>query len=433
MNQIAYIFTLLLDWLFTWLNTHYEATLFIVLFWMGLIFLARLLVSFHLIWIANQQAVIERVLHDCLTAGLAALIFLMGYSCLINFSEKKILDFSDKVTSNTKWVRADFPIYFIADNKLMSIRPNGSLKRKFFEAPDSVLSYHFSPNGRYMLVVSKSALNLVDIAADEKKVVDALQFSPEQKTAGATGVLSGVRWSPDSRKFCYRMAQWGKVSSFDNWIVYDVASGKKDVIKSPTLRMSSLIWDKEGKSLYFLWFQALDTKQRANPYDVKVYQIPIGKLVPEMVLTFPYDQQIVPLNNLALHDIYLFDPDDSLSFSRPLSSRDELVSTEGRRIGIDEHDYLYYIHNRWWKRRLYKVPRVVMQSDIKRYAYGGGVLAIQHLRWLPGGRYVLLDHRVLGTLILEPATGKVGLLTPEQETGFGWYRGVLNTPSGSGK
>jgi hypothetical protein len=59
-----------------------------------------------------------------------------------------------------------------------------------------------------------------------------------------------------------------------------------------------------------------------------------------------------------------------------------------------------------------------------RHQYKGGDLVVKQIRWIPGGRYVIMQHRYLGVLILEPATGKIGLLIEADGHTFGWHKDI---------
>jgi len=99
------------------------------------------------------------------------------------------------------------------------------------------------------------------------------------------------------------------------------------------------------------------------------------------------------------------------------------MSAKGNSIGIDAEDYLFYVPSKWFRKRLFKVPRELRYTEIPRHQYRGGDLVIDHIRWLPGDRYVIMEHRYLGVLILDPKTGKVGYLLQAHGNTFGWYQG----------
>jgi len=64
-------------------------------------------------------------------------------------------------------------------------------------------------------------------------------------------------------------------------------------------------------------------------------------------------------------------------------------------------------------------------SKLPRHQYKGGNLVVDQIRWIPGGRYVIMQHQDLGVLVLEPSTGKVGLLVHAVGENFGWYKNIL--------
>ena len=234
-------------------------------------------------------------------------------------------------------------------------------------------------------------------------------------------MIDGIRWAPNSQTFCYRLARWSSLSSQDQWFVYDGKAKIKKGIVSPAIKLASLEWDSQGQNLYYIWFDALDTSRRGNPYEVKVYRVPLATLKPEQMLQFPFDQPVIPDGNLSLRGVDLFRGGEGLSFGRAGKKYDSWTSVKGPRLGIDEDDILYYIRNRWWKRRLYQIPRVEVKTAVPRYQYDGGQLAVQHVRWLPLGRYVIMEHHFFGILILEPSSGKIGILVNEKGNTFGWY------------
>jgi len=43
------------------------------------------------------------------------------------------------------------------------------------------------------------------------------------------------------------------------------------------------------------------------------------------------------------------------------------------------------------------------------------------MRWIPGGKYVLIRHRIYDPLILEPKTGRIGQFIEVEGDLFGWH------------
>jgi hypothetical protein len=407
------------------INSHFEHILLILILYVA--GLGSIVLTLFLRRIRRKVVVqtVNHVLHYCLLAGFALLIALTFYSYMVNLVEKASLDFSYKVTPTTEWVEEDLKIYFIHENQLVRMNANGTQREVVFESAGAVRTYHFSPDGMHVLIATESGLWALHQRDQSRREIEILAQGDEPPGAGKGGVDGGV-WGPDSRRFCYHVARWTEFSSIDHWIIYNLADQSKQMLKSPALKINALLWDKKGEHLYNLWFNALDTTVYANPYEVKVYQIPLTTLKPELIIMFPFDEQKLPQENLSLRGIDIFTRGQDLSFGQEGKKHFSRISAQGARIGVDDFDYLYYIHNRWWRRKLFRIPRVPRRSDIPRYQYSGGELAIKHMRWTPSGRYVVMEHYFLGLLVLEPQTGKIGLLANEKEGNtFGWY-----TPAG---
>ncbi|MFA5260570.1 MAG: hypothetical protein WC450_05015 [Candidatus Omnitrophota bacterium] len=417
MELIISFFKLIINFI----NSHFEHILLILILYvsgLGSIVLTLFLRRIRRKVVAKA---VNHVLHGCLLAGFAMLIALTLYSYMINLVEKASLDFSYQVTPTTVWVEEDLKIYFIHENQLVRINADGTQREVVFESADAVRTYHFSPDGRYLLIATESGLWILNRTDQTSREVEILARDDEAP-GDIKGVVDGIAWAPDSLRFCYHIARWTGFSSIDHWIIYNLTDQSKQMLRSPSLKINALLWDTKGENLYDLWFNALDTTVYANPYEVKVYQIPLTTLKPDLIVMFPFDEPKLPEEHLALRGIDVFTRGQDLSFGQEGKKHFSMISSQGSRLGVDDFDYLYYIHNRWWRRKLFRVPRVPRRSDIPRYQYSGGELAIKYMRWTPSGRYVVMEHYFLGLLILEPQTGKIGLLANEKEGyTFGWY------------
>ncbi len=327
--------------------------------------------------------------------------------------------FPEDVIGTTRWVEEDLRVYFVSDkNQLRAIRLDGREGEDVFTAPAAITGYHFAPDGHALLITTKEELYYVDIATKQSRLIDSVRgigLSQDLK-----GALGGIRWSPDSRKFCYEMGRWSSYSSQDNLYVYDLAGDVKRPIKTPTRKVSSLYWDREGRDLYYLRHKAEDPSVHAYSFAVQVFRIPLDTLEPELIEEILQEKSDVPLKNLALRGIDLFLEEDTFSFV-PGSEKKQLLSEKGPSLGIDEHDVLYYIPNKWFRKRLFKIPREAAISEVPRHQYKGGDLVFDEILWIPGGRYVIMRHRYLGVMVLEPATRKIGFLIEVKGENFGWY------------
>ena len=145
---------------------------------------------------------------------------------------------------------------------------------------------------------------------------------------------------------------------------------------------------------------------------------------PEFIAGIPAIDSKIPFETLAFRGIELFLKGKNLSFGLP-SVKSEWVSENGRIVGIDQEDYFYFVRNKWFRKRLFKIPRKVDTEENFRYQHNGGDLVVDLVAWLPGGQYVLLRHKTHGVFIVEPTSGKCGLLTLYQARAFGWKKELI--------
>ncbi len=368
------------------------------------------------------RSAIRYILFMTIVVGQITLISIVGYLFWLNYQKPALrFQFPEDILSNTHWVKDNLRIYFIDGRHLRSIRVNGRDQRDVLTADEFIKEYHFSPDGKHLLVVAGQKLYSVDLENWRSVLIDSV--GGLESSGDLKGVLSGIRWAPDSRHFCYEIARWSRYSSQDRLYVYDIENGEKRAIQSPARRISSLYWDRSSGNLYYLRHEAKDTSVHTYAFDVHVFRIPLATLVPESVAEIPSERSSVPIENLNIRGIDLFLDADQLSFTQaPIPQ--SLVSEKGSALGIDEDDNLYFVAQNWFRKRLCKIPREPVLSDMSRYQYKGGDLVVKQIRWIPGGRYVIMQHRYLGVLILEPVTGKIGLLIEADGHTFGWYKDI---------
>ncbi|MBI5150319.1 MAG: hypothetical protein HZA28_06080 [Candidatus Omnitrophica bacterium] len=365
------------------------------------------------------QRVLRRILVLTVVAGQALLLAIAAYLFWINYKQPApALEFPGDVLADTSWVRDDLRIYFIDGNSLKAVSVNGQNRHEVLSLTDPVKEYHFSPDGKFLLVASVKEIYLVELNPLQKQLIDS--WAPGEVSQEWNGAVSGIRWAPDSRHFCYEIARWSSFSSQNHLYVYDVANKKRQAVESPARRISSLYWDHAGENLYYLQKAAKDTSVHAYSFDVNVFRISLSSLHPEFVTRIPYNQSGIPMANLRVRGINLFMDADALSFVQGVD-RDVFVSEKGQHLGIDEDDHLFYVSKKWFRHRLFRIPREPQVEDIPRHAYRGGELIITQIRWIPGGRYAIMLHRYFGILVVEPATSRTGLLIAARGNTFGWY------------
>ena len=365
------------------------------------------------------KTAVQNIFFSAVVVGQLLLLLAVWYLFWLNYYRPApVIQFPENVLADTSWVKDDLKIYFIDGNRLQSVEVNGRNKQDILIAADPLKEYHFSPDGKYLLGVTSREIYLIERSTGEKQLIDSLGHPDD--VGEWRGVISGVRWSPDNRHFCYEVARWSSYSSQNHLYIYDILEKQKRALQSPTRRISSLYWDRDGVNLYYVEREAKDTSVHAYAFGVNVFRIPLISLQPEFVVKIPVEQAGMPIKNLTVRGINLFFGGDMLSFSQG-PGRDILVSDNGKTLGVDEEDHLYYVSKKWFRTRLLRILREASPGDIARHAYKGGDLTITQIRWIPGGRYAIIHHRYLGLLIVEPATRKIGLLIAAKWNAFGWY------------
>jgi hypothetical protein len=353
----------------------------------------------------------ERIpMHPIVTFCLLMIIVgettLIGMTYWVNYLRSAVeIQISGKIEPNTAWVKSDFRIYYVHDHQLRSQTLDGKNSKIILTAAAPIREYQFSPDGKKLLVSTNTELFLLDPSGEQSTLIDQIRSHPAEEVKGT---ISGVRWAPDSQKFCYEKARWSKVSSQENLFIYNLSDDSKGMVRGQLRRVSPIYWDNESLNLYYIYREAHDTSQRAYAFDFKVFRISASSLEVEMVARIPYEKDDLPLSNLEIRGIQLFLNGDDLVFNL-LKDGNKLTSEKGSKLGIDQDDHLYFIRHQWFKRRLFKITRRPAANDF-HHQYKGGELMIKSLRWIPGGRYAVVQHMDLGNLVLEPSTGKLGYL-----------------------
>lgn len=362
---------------------------------------------------------LRRVLLSVLIFGQTLMVGLLGVIIIINYQNKQPLDPTLPVWPHTRWVKEDLTIYFINGNNLVTIKANGSDRRVILTADAPLREYHFSPDGKWILAVSQKDLRLLSQKDGTSRVIDV--FKEDLTAAGSGGVIGGVAWAPGNQRFCYRKVRWSKVSSHDDWYVYDLAKNQSAGIKIPARRVANFRWTEDGKNLIYSRFEARDTSEFGNPFMVSIYRAGLDDLTLQLVQSFFSKGKELSSQQLAELGIRIYHGADHLSFGRDLNQPVDWTAPDGSRIGIDPDDHLYFVRYRWWKKRLHRIPRIREELEKPKYNAATDRLVVDHMRWLPSSRYVILEHYYFGLLILDPARGWMGILDNQQGNTFGWY------------
>jgi len=403
------------------LNTHFERIIIFHIIWFLTILLVAVFAKVRGVKLKDIRRLVNRILYYGVMGGEVLLVVITLIVFITNIKEKMMLDktYAMYVNATTQWVKGKFTIYFIKENQLMAIDTNGENRHIVFTSEDPIRSYHFSPDGKYLVIASLQNLYLYHLSSRNSERMASL--SDFEKMSASRGVINGVRWSPDASQFCYRVARWSKIATADDWYIYDVKSKKSKGVRATPLKITQLVWSDTGDALYYPTYNALDTSQYANPYEVFLYKVSLPELKPRLIMKFLSEEPVFPEEHLESRAIKLYKPQQPLSFGRVKKEKTSWHSPRGGVIGIDEDDVLYYLPHRWWRKRLFRIPRVPIKYDMPRYQYKGGKLAIEDMRWLPSGRYIIMEHDYYGICILDPSRGKVGILDVDGGDTFGWY------------
>lgn len=408
------------DKLINFLSAHFEAILSINFYLVALAALVAVLARLSLINSRDWEHILNKILLYFVVGGEVFIVIIAVLLVWINYKRPNPVTFEQRVLPYTFWVKSKLPIYYVVDNTLMRMAADGTGETRIFEAQDQIREYHFSPDGRYILIVSTNDLDLLERKTSAAETIDTITINPQE---GLKGVIRNVQWSPDSRKICYEIAKWSAYAGQNHVYIYDLSDKSKRPVLARGKAVDDLTWDVKGQNLYYTQSEAMDTSRTSYPYEIKIYKVGLDDLTPKFIEKIPFKQSTLPSLNLQLREIKLYKGAEELSFGRQKVRPNVWVSPEGPRIGIDADDHLYYVRSRWWRKRLYPIPRMTEKSDFPRYQHGEGRLVIEHIQWLPGGRYVVMEHPKLGILVLDPAKGEMGQLTNFQGTTFGWYPG----------
>src|SRR3989339_190620 len=349
----------------------------------------------------------------------AVLIMLMGHVYWKNYKQPvQAFVYPRDIIDNTFWAPAKYSIFYVNGGVLRSISINGNNERTLFTAKDIIKEFNFSPNGKKLIVGTKKEIYLLDLDTNKSILVDSL--TDEIDSHELKGTFSSIKWSPDSEKFCYEAARWSQYSSQDNFYVYNLVNGQKIGLKSPNRRITSLHWDIDGENLYYMQYESKDTMLYSYPYEIKVYRMKFDETEAEFIASIPSDKSRIPFESLRFRDVKLEVAQRGKSFSR-VKSLGVIKSNNVRIVGIDDSDHLFFIRNRWFRERLFKIPRVLAPDRDPRYQYLGGDLTIEQMAWIQNSPFVVIDDKQEGLLLLDPYKKKIGYIGVQDADFMGWY------------
>ncbi|MGH2344221.1 MAG: S41 family peptidase, partial [Chloroflexota bacterium] len=137
-----------------------------------------------------------------------------------------------------------------------------------------------APDGtRVALTNHRQELIVIDLEAGTARVLDR---SLHDQIVSAQGGLSGVAWSPDSRRLAYGCAVTPMTSAIK---LCEVESGAIHTVTDPVVRDCMPAFDPDGRYLYFLGYRVFDPV-----YDQIQYEIDFPKGMRPYAITLQADQ-----------------------------------------------------------------------------------------------------------------------------------------------
>lgn len=176
-----------------------------------------------------MEKIFKKILLLVVTWGIYVLLFGAGTIFWMEYQKNHQDELIRRLKTHTHWVRDKFPVYFASGNKFGRINLDGSDLKVLYAASFPVQEFIFSPDGRYAALITSGDLLVYDQKLDEIEPVEGLGSLVKEQAA--KGLIRGVQWSADNRKFCYELSRWSEVASSDQFYVYDLQDKQKSMIQ----------------------------------------------------------------------------------------------------------------------------------------------------------------------------------------------------------
>ncbi len=180
--------------------------------------------------------IFKKILLSIVTWGIYVLIFMGGYVFWLEYQKNHQDELSRRLKPDTRWVMNKFPVYFASGNKFGRINLDGSDLKIFYKASFPVQEFIFSPDGRYVAIITSGDLLVYDQKLDQIEPVQGLGSLVKEQAA--KGLIQTLQWSSDSQKFCYELSRWSQVAWADQFYVYDLQDKQKKMIPTSKKNLS---------------------------------------------------------------------------------------------------------------------------------------------------------------------------------------------------
>ena len=205
--------------IFNFISTHFEIVLLINFTWVVTLIVIGVVLRVREIRLRHIRIFFEKLLFFSVVIGETILLVVCAYVYWINYERRSPVTLDDRLLLHTRWVKEHMTIFYVEGNDLRSIDTDGSNRKYIFEGNHKIREYHFSPDGKYILIVTENDLVLLDRKENKAQPIETL-LATESVGGKFKGVISGVRWAPDSQKLCYEVARWSPFSSQNNYYLY---------------------------------------------------------------------------------------------------------------------------------------------------------------------------------------------------------------------
>ncbi|MEW5894990.1 MAG: hypothetical protein AB1650_04455, partial [Candidatus Omnitrophota bacterium] len=325
--------------------------------------------------------------------------------------------FEKALALTTSWTNSSLKVFYTVDNKLFTVRLDGSEREEIFTAADVIKQGVFSPDGRWIAVKTGSTLDVVKPSKKiQERVFDIAQPLPDKGSID----IGGIQWSPDSKKICYFVTKRSRVSSQTGWFVFNLSTGEHDKLPLTLQQNIFLSWGSDSERLYFHYVKS-DEREGKKVFKTSWYEIQLATLTPVLVKEIVHGEIDVSDEILKKHNIRVYASDKRLRFESPQPFiRDVFINHEdGRRLFVNKKLQLCYQSKYGVRFRLFGLS--TMGQYMMFFSPGkASDLTIEDVRWTPSGNYVLMKHVVHGLILLQPVSRRAGVLA-EQAGIYGIY------------
>ncbi len=353
---------------------------------------------------ARFRSRVNRILEALVVAGLAISLSLASYLIWENYKEWYQRRLVARILPTTHWVQKSIPVYLVNYRELIRINLNGLGTQKVLSTSEPIRDGIFSPDGKNLLVAAGQELILVDLKSLKSSVIDSLELPKDSQDL--KGAFATISWDREGKKILYKITRWSKVASMEQWAIYDLQKKEKKSLEALQSGIYEILWDWEGKNLYYVRFQKRKEGQRI----VKIYRIALSDLKPQLAATLKDEALSLSAVDLKKEAFQLYKPVQGLSFKKKNSLSLSALSEKGNRAGLDTSNYLYYQDKKGKRKRVLELPRA------SKWEF----MALDYLDWVPASDLLLLAHRTQGILLYDLSSRKVGRLIDMHVDAVGW-------------